>query len=164
MITLDESMRRMVEQVELDRDKGAATVYLLTSPSGGEGVSLVASQLANEMTQARALKVFLLEAPTSSAGEPLSETLQPSFFDELRKAYDVIVVDGGGLLNNSGSLSFLDSCDVAILVVEADKTTRGQCQRTLAELKKYGVRPLGTVLNRTADPLPEWIKTRIGLC
>lgn len=164
MSSLEESMRRMVEQVELERVKGTSTIYLLTSPSGGEGVSFVAKKFADQIMRVRDLNVFLFEVPECSGGEQVPEMLQTDFFDELRKAYDVIIVDGGGLLNKSGSLSFLDSCDVSILVIEADKTTRAECQRTIAELKKYGVRPLGAVLNRTTDPIPNWLKKRLGLC
>ncbi|MDF7823981.1 hypothetical protein P4B35_08145 [Pontiellaceae bacterium B12227] len=164
MIPVSDELKRMVELIELDRKRKGSQVFLLTSPMGGEGVSRIAELYTEELTRALEIKAFLFTATDSSAGAPQPETLAADFFALLREEYDVIVVDSGGLLQKPGSLSFLDACDAAILVIEADRTTRPQAGKTLSELKKYGVRPIGMVLNRTTEPVPGWIKRKLSPC
>ncbi len=163
MSGITEEIRKLTERVELERRREQAKVYLLTSPVGGEGVSHISRLFIDELTHTHARKVFLLEVPDSVEGDPLPDTLQADFFEKLRTEYDVVVVDAGGLLEKSGTLSYIDCCDAAILILQADCTTREQSHRTVMQLKQYGVRMLGLILNGSTDPVPGWIKRKMGL-
>lgn len=164
MIGSPEEIRKMVERVEFDRVRGNSSIYLVTSPVGFEGVSRIASTFVDELMKAHNLGVFLIEAPETTEGEAVSDVQQTAFFEELRSQYDMVVVDGGGLLERSGSLSFLQNCDAAIMVLAAEKTTRDQAHRTMALLKQFDLRLMGAVLNGTTDPVPRRFKRKVRPC
>lgn len=67
---------------------------------------------------------------------------------ELRKKFDVIIVDSSPVIPATDALLLSSLVDGVVLIVEAGKTNRNSAQSVVERLKKADANILGTILNR----------------
>jgi hypothetical protein len=72
---------------------------------------------------------------------------------ELKKVYDLILVDSGSLNNSNGSFWLLNS-DVNILVIDCTRTTRESLEHQRRDLQNSIISIDGTILNKRKFPIP----------
>lgn len=78
-------------------------------------------------------------------------------WDELRKRFDVIVLDLPASSESRLGLVCATLCDGVVVVVEAEKTRAPVVENLISSLRSVGANLLGTILNRRRFYLPQRI-------
>ena len=79
--------------------------------------------------------------------ELLQSRAMADLLDEVRRTYDLVVVDAPALLPVTDAALLTAQADGAILVVRSGKTTREQLRRSMERLQAVGGHMFGVVLN-----------------
>jgi Mrp family chromosome partitioning ATPase len=87
---------------------------------------------------------------------PVDDTSWDSCFPKLRAEYDVILVDGGALRNDS-PLQWCHRAHQVLLVLDTTRTTMGALERMKADLKYSKYHMTGVILNKRRHYVPEFI-------
>jgi capsular exopolysaccharide synthesis family protein len=75
-------------------------------------------------------------------------------FDALRERYDLIVVDGPGILASVDAALFASEADSVVLVIKAGETRLETINNATSILKKSGIKAAGAILNHRKFPVP----------
>lgn len=82
-----------------------------------------------------------------------------NFVEELRKAYDLVIIDAPGLIDEHYTANLAALSDLCLFVIGSPNSTKDLVNESLVELEHAGVVPCGIVLNKV---LPVYIDdTRI---
>jgi capsular exopolysaccharide synthesis family protein len=151
-ITLSRTGSRVVA-VETDLRRPRVADYL-----GIEGAVGVTSVLADRVSMADAIQQWdassfdvLTSGPIPpNPSELLASRQMASLLAELRKSYDVVLLDSPPLLPVTDAAVLGAACDGALLVVRYGHTTTHQVTAATSALRAASVRVLGTVLTMVA--------------
>lgn len=101
------------------------------------------------------LCLALNHAPVSNPSELLQSPNAPRVLDRMEKLLepDIMLFDMPPLLRSDDTLAFLDKVDCALLIAEAEVTTRQQIDLCEQELARHST-VLGVVLNKLRHPAP----------
>jgi len=77
----------------------------------------------------------------------------------LREAYRFVLLDCHSIRERTDLLGLARVVDGTIIIVECDRTTSAQVAELERSIEKYGGVILGSVLNKTFDSLPNWMRT-----
>jgi polysaccharide biosynthesis transport protein len=103
--------------------------------------------------------------PGSRAPQNLSGVVSPerlkARFSELCSEFKYVLVDAPPVNASADSLMLSLAADGVILVIEANSTRREAARRAKETLQSVEVRILGTVLNKRAFPIPEWLYSKL---
>jgi capsular exopolysaccharide synthesis family protein len=95
---------------------------------------------------------LLRSGPTPpNPAELLGSAKSAAIFDSLASEFDVVLVDSSPILPVSDPLVLSTYADAVLMVVMADKTTRGEVERASELLTQVNARPTGVVLNRATS-------------
>jgi capsular exopolysaccharide synthesis family protein len=92
-------------------------------------------------------------SPTAHPAELLSRQRLSEFTAEALQHYDRVVFDSASIQLVSDTLGFARFFPVVCLVLRAGKTARQILARTLDQIERAGVKPLGLILNRTSGKI-----------
>jgi receptor protein-tyrosine kinase len=96
------------------------------------------------------LSVLTSGAIPPNPSELLQSQAMADVLDEVRKAYDVIIVDAPPLLPVTDAALLTAQSDGALIVVRHGKTTKDQLRHSMERLEAVEGRALGVVLNMIA--------------
>lgn len=99
--------------------------------------------------------------PVAGHGRLMRSANMAVAIDDLRKLYDLIIIDTPALLVNSDALVLTDLADGVILVVGAGATPSALVTRALEQIDDNKLR--GVVLNNARAAAPGWLRRLIGL-
>jgi receptor protein-tyrosine kinase len=144
--------------VECDLRRPTMAKRLGCNPSPGLSDYLIDQATPAEVVQ----KVPLVESPNGSVAPTLvaitsgSPTPRPAellaskrfaaFLDQVREAYDVVVLDSTPLLSVGDALQLVSRVDGVVLCVRAEQTTREQARAARQALEHFPDRPTGVVV------------------
>lgn len=80
--------------------------------------------------------------------ELLKSEAMDNFWDELKRHYEVIVVDAPGIVEDDYAVNLAGQCDVNFFVIGSSYTTKSHVDASLEELEERRIRPTGLILNR----------------
>ena len=151
-IALAQSGKRVI-LVEADLRRPRAASYL--GLPGGAGVTsiLLGSADISAVAQSWGDDLFTVLASGPEAPNPselLGSQRMRQLLEELRAAYDYVLVDTPPVLPFADALATGPACDGALLVVRYGKTRVDQVRRAGDSLSAVGVTVLGTVLSMTS--------------
>jgi capsular exopolysaccharide synthesis family protein len=145
--------------VECDLRRPTMAKRLGCEPGPGLSDYLVGQATPSEVVQ----KVPLTADPENAAGAPTlvaitagSPTPRPAellaskrfgaFLEQVRDAYDVVVLDATPLLSVGDALQIVPRVDGVVLCVRAEQTTREQARAARQALEHFPDRPIGVVV------------------
>jgi capsular exopolysaccharide synthesis family protein len=151
-IALAQSGKRVI-LVEADLRRPRAASYL--GLPGGAGVTsiLLGSADISDVAQSWGDDLFTVLASGPEAPNPselLGSQRMRQLVEELRAAYDYVLIDTPPVLPFADALATGPACDGALLVVRYGKTRVDQIRRAGDSLSAVGVTVLGTVLSMTS--------------
>lgn len=79
----------------------------------------------------------------------------------LRFSFDFVLLDCPSLKASGDAALFASAVDGCVVVVEAERTNRGQVKNTLNTLEMAEGNLLGCVLNKRRYPVPDWLYHRL---
>src|SRR5699024_8696800 len=97
------------------------------------------------------LTVLSSGAIPPNPSELLQTQAMSDLLADLRKQFDVILIDAPPLLPVTDAAILASQADGAVLVVRHGKTTRDQVHHSVDRLEGVGARLVGTVLNMTPN-------------
>lgn len=103
---------------------------------------------AVQTTEFRGVHVLTSGSPVSSMTELLHPDEVTGILDELKKKYDIVLLDAPPYLAVADSAVLTPLVDAVVLVVGIGISDRENLQRTNQELAHLGITPIGTVVNR----------------
>ncbi len=145
VVLIDADMRRpRIHQVfPSPREKeGAGLAALLSGTASMDEVILDAPEDAPT-----SLKIIPCGALPANPAELLDTPAFRRVLSELRDRFDLVIVDTPPVLPVTDPLIIAREVDGVILVTRCEATTRGEVQRSLAQLAKGDTNILGVVLN-----------------
>jgi succinoglycan biosynthesis transport protein ExoP len=164
---------------------GPPGVIAVTSCYRGEGVSVVASNLAAMLADtlhgpvllvdARAAQDYVAEQTVSfstslmKAGDDRAtrqlDVHRPreaqNSFVELKSVYRFIVIDAPAALNDMTALRLAGHVDGVVLVIESGRVRWEVARQAVGLLRHANARLIGVVLNKRQDYLPNWLYRRL---
>jgi capsular exopolysaccharide synthesis family protein len=87
--------------------------------------------------------------------ELLSSPKFTEIFDELKRRFDIVIVDSSPLMPVTDPVLLSRLTDMTLLIVSAGKTTKGQLRRGLEHLAQVGTERIGIVLNEVSRSTDE---------
>lgn len=97
----------------------------------------------------------------SIPGRPLRSSQMAAIVEDMRQAYDVVILDLPPILVNSDAVLLTDLADGTIYVVRAGVTPVTLVNRALEQLEESKLR--GVVLNGAQTSIPGWLGRLVGL-
>ena len=76
--------------------------------------------------------------------------------DSWRRTFDFVIFDLPNMANHSGTSMLTAALDGILFVLEAERASELEVQKSLAELKKDGANVLGIAFNKHLEQLPSW--------
>lgn len=71
-----------------------------------------------------------------------------SLWEELKKEYELIVVDAPGIIEDDYAVNLAQQCDVNFFVIGSNRSSKPYVDASLEELEERRIRPTGLILNR----------------
>jgi Mrp family chromosome partitioning ATPase len=138
-------------------------VVAFTSALPREGVTYTARRVAEEIERTTGLRVTvagvaepamrILGAPAlPSAGERRDRLA------ELRRDFDVVLVDAGSVKANGAIVGLAGKVDAVVVVVEAGRTSRQEVGAAVETIAAAGGTIAGLVLNKQTARIPSWLQ------
>jgi capsular exopolysaccharide synthesis family protein len=81
----------------------------------------------------------------------------PGLVKELVAGFDLAVFDLPPIDSSNDAARLAALLDGVVLVVEAELSHRDEVRRACEQLTRFGARPLGVVLNKFRQSVPEWL-------
>ncbi|MGA2797333.1 MAG: CpsD/CapB family tyrosine-protein kinase [Thermoguttaceae bacterium] len=100
------------------------------------------------------LAAGILDEQNTSAGVALGS---PGLVKELTDGFDLSVFDLPPMESTGDAAHLAALLDGVVLVVEAELSHRDDVRRACEQLTRFGARPLGVVLNKFRQSVPEWL-------
>jgi capsular exopolysaccharide synthesis family protein len=120
--------------------------YLIGQATPTEVVQKVPLVEPQNGTAAPTLVAITAGSPTPRPAELLASKRFGAFLDQVREAYDVVVIDSTPLLSVGDSLQLVPRVDGVVLCVRAEQTTREQARAARQALEHFPDRPTGVVV------------------
>jgi capsular exopolysaccharide synthesis family protein len=156
-ITLAQAGQRVV-LVEGDLRRPKLSDYLRLEPAVGVTTVLIGRLEIDQAIQVwgdNGLSVLTGGAIPPNPAELLQSQSMAELLADLRRRFDVIIVDAPPLLPVTDAALLTAQADGALLVVRHGKTTRDQVQQSTERVAAVGGRLLGSVLNMAPDKGPD---------
>jgi capsular exopolysaccharide synthesis family protein len=108
-------------------------------------------------------RLWLLSAGSLAPDSPnlLSSERLTTRCGELRKEFDLVVVDAPPLARYADAVALGRLADGIVLVIEAESTRRESALAAVENLRSSEIRILGAVLNKRVFPIPEKIYSKL---
>ncbi len=172
---------------EQRQEQGQGLVVAFTSIAPGQGVTYVVESLAWELARHSNSRVLLTtstnlgaavtatyedededlipgqciqrQSEVDSVSAELSTLRNPAWDDlqRLRDRYGFVLVDCPSMRTSSAALNLSRAMDGVVLVVAAGEARRDEVERTQRVLLASSAKLLGLVLNKRADPVPDFL-------
>lgn len=176
---------RQMKMLLSHQTSSTSQVILLVSARPKEGRSTIALALSHLHSEA-GKKTLLISSDAPAAQVNDLEETQGGAFDckeinellcegaysslssrlqEMQKNYDTIVIDGRPLLEQSGSLRFVEHADLIVFIAEFSRTPKRAITSCLDLLQNLGAKPALLVLNKSdlrLDPDSHVIKSKFN--
>jgi len=145
--------RRNKKAVIIDMDLRRAILHTYFGLSNDVGVGdllegKASTKQAIQATSVKGLSVISSGLPFRDPGGLIESDRFGRLISALKKVFDVVIVDSAPVLVKSDALLLAKYVDGAIIVLEAEKTTRRAVHATLEVFARAHVKPLGLILNR----------------
>lgn len=101
------------------------------------------------------IHVLAAASPCPQAADDLSVDWLGPLMDELKRCYDVVIIDSPPLQNVADGLVLAQVADALVYVVRWDSTQRSAVRDGLDSLAEVGLRPTGIVLNQVDAKVAE---------
>jgi len=139
-IIVDADFRKPMQHVifELKGDKGGLSAVLTGKMELGQAIQRV---------EAKGLSVLSCGAPIPNPAEILNGRRFKMLLERLAEAYDRVIIDAPPVTVVADSQILGAICDVTVLVLRAEKSTRKISQRAMDSLRSVGADLLGAVVN-----------------
>ena len=86
--------------------------------------------------------------------------------NKLREAYSYVLLDCHSLAERTDVLGLAPVVDGTIMIVECNRTTSSQIYDLERNIENYGGTIIGSVLNKSSSPVPNWMNSlmeRVGI-
>jgi len=150
--------------VETDFEHATVAEDFQVQPSPGLVDCLMGPQpidSACRSTDLRNLDILTAGGPTANPGRWLRTSRMTAALQEMRLAYDVVILDTAPILMSSDSLLISNLADGALLVVRAGVTPSRLVRKAVDQLGGEKLRAV--VLNGTRSSIPSWLRRLCGL-
>ena len=147
-ITLAEAGERVV-LLEADLRRPKATSYMQLEGAVGVTTVLVGRVQLQDALQSwgRGLDVLAAGSTPPNPTELLQSQSMTRLIEELRRDYDIVLIDAPPLLPVADAAVLAAASDGAILVVHHGKTTKDQVDSAVGRLESVDAAIIGTVIN-----------------
>ncbi len=108
-------------------------------------------QQAVQITDVKGLELLACKAQLMNASEVLNSKAFARLLDNLCARYDRIIIDSPPVLPVTDAQILGAICDVTLLVLRADNSTRKACRHAYDSLSRVGGRVLGVVVNNVSS-------------
>ena len=81
--------------------------------------------------------------------------------DDIRNCFSLVIFDLPAVETGASAVALAAHLECVLVVVEAEKTRREVISRHCETLRRGGATPIGTVLNKRQNPIPEWVYQRL---
>jgi capsular exopolysaccharide synthesis family protein len=135
----------MAKRLSCEQSPGLSD-YLIGQATPTEVVQKVPLVEPQNGTAAPTLVAITAGSPTPRPAELLASKRFGAFLDQVREAYDVVVIDSTPLLSVGDSLQLVPRVDGVVLCVRAEQTTREQARAARQALEHFPDRPTGVVV------------------
>jgi capsular exopolysaccharide synthesis family protein len=136
----------MAKRLSCEQGPGLSD-YLIGQATPSEVVQKVPLTPDAENTAAAPTLVAITAgSPTPRPAELLASKRFGAFLEQVRDAYDVVVLDSTPLLSVGDALQIVPRVDGVVLCVRAEQTTREQARAARQALEHFPDRPIGVVV------------------
>jgi len=101
--------------------------------------------------------------PITTPGRWLRSDRLAHAVDNLRRSYDIVILDAPALLVNSDALYVTDLADGVLFVVRAGLTPASLANQAMAQLDDSREKLRGVVVNDSRSAVPGWVRRLCGL-
>lgn len=135
------------------------------SVSENKGLGLATALIAGDGTrrhsvQMKELNLFLM--PTGpSLEKPFTANMMRDFIKKALIEFNYVLIHSPALASSPDCVTLAQAADGTVLVLEANKTRKDVAIMTVRELESAGATILGTVLNHTTYPIPDFLYKRL---
>jgi polysaccharide biosynthesis transport protein len=141
-------LRRPTMAKRLGAEQGPGlSDYLIGQATPSEVVQRIPLAPGTENgTGAPTLVAITAGSPTPRPAELLASKRFGAFLEQVREAYDIVVLDSTPLLSVGDALQIVPRVDGVVLCVRAEQTTREQARAARQALDHFPDRPIGVVV------------------
>ncbi|AOM81678.1 CpsD/CapB family tyrosine-protein kinase [Salisediminibacterium beveridgei] len=137
-IVVHADLRERKEEAEMAHEKGLSD--FLSGKLSKDQLIKQGEVGSNDVIHAGTATPFSTELLEGGAFHDLME--------ELKEAYDMVIVDGPPVIQVSDSIPLMAICDAAVLAVEHQKTREDEVLDVSKQLQNYDVKVLGAVMTK----------------
>ena len=139
VLLVDADLRRpMLHRVfDLNRSKGLSTVLT-------EELALYEAIVETPVPN---LSVLTTGVVPKDPSEVLGSAQMRDFIDDIRKQYDVVLIDSAPILGITDTVVLASEADAVMMVIKTGEATRKALKMAIAQLEQVGAQICGVVLN-----------------
>jgi len=142
-LILDADFRNPMQHLVFPGEDNAGLIELLSGT--------IDIQEAVQLTDVKGLELLACKAQLMNASEVLNSKAFAGVLENLAARYDRIIIDSPPVLPVTDAQILAAICDVTLLVLRADKSTRKACRQAYDSLFRVGARVLGVVVNDVSN-------------
>lgn len=148
--------RTVVIDTDLRRPSIHTKLGIDSEPGFTEMIAQRRLRFRKALSQVDNLYVLTAGRPAENSGEVISSKEMPQFVEELKRLFDMVILDSPPYMLVSDPLMLSALCDGTVIVASAGKTNVDEIHQGMHELQKIGGQVLGIVLNEF-DPAGQFV-------
>ena len=121
------------------------------------GLRVAVAGAAELFARASAATIRILGAPAPANGTEHGDRLA-----ELRRNFDVVLIDAGSVKGNGAVVGLAGKTDAVVVVVEAGRSSRQEVGAAVETVAAAGGNIAGLVLNKQRARIPAWLERQLG--